>query len=168
MKFFGLLASTVALAGLLSGFVGCEAKPAPKTGDSSAEHGHGEEGHDHGDGKEKSNDPPPVALKNVYDKTVAAAQKIRDALEKGEIDSAHDELHDIGHYLNDLPGLAKAAAMDPAKVETLEKASKTLFDVMGKIDESLHDSKEVKFDDVKESLEGGLAELKGLGEALPK
>lgn len=170
MRHFGLLASTIALAGLLSGFVGCDAKPAAKTGGGSAEHdhGHGEEGHDHAGEKEKSNEPPAVALKSVYDKTVAAAQKIRDALEKGEIDSAHDELHDIGHYLNDLPGLAKAASMDGAKVETLEKASKTLFDVMSKIDETLHDSKEVKFDDVKESLEGGLAELKGLSEALPK
>ncbi|XZE35582.1 hypothetical protein SH501x_001084 [Pirellulaceae bacterium SH501] len=140
MRFFGMLALAFALAG----FAGCEPKPV------------------------ESGPKPTVALKETYDKAVAAAQKIRDAIEKGEIDSAHDELHDIGHYLEDLPAMAKAASMDAAKQESLEKATKSLFDVMLKIDESLHDAKEVKFEDVKDGLDGGLTELKGLGDSLPK
>lgn len=140
MRFFGMLALAFALAG----FAGCDPKPV------------------------ESGPKPAVALKETYDKAVAAAQKIRDAIEKGEIDSAHDELHDIGHYLEDLPGMAKAASMDTTKLETLEKATKSLFEVMGKIDESLHDAKEVKFDDVKDALEGGLTELKALSDSLPK
>jgi predicted translin family RNA/ssDNA-binding protein len=124
---------------------GCEAKPGATSKVSPAESFHA-----------------------AFTQAVSATQKIRDALADGKPDAAHDELHDIGHLLQELPTLAKAAAIDKATSETVEKTAKGLFDVIDKVDAALHDGKEIKYDDVKEGLESGLAELKKLSESLKK
>lgn len=149
--------SSFIVAALLLGS-GCDSKPVGKAGDPKAAHDHSHDGHDH-DHKETAASPAD-ALKSMLEKSVAATQKIYDAGNGGKVEDAHDELHDIGHFLEALPELAKKAALDTASQEAINKASKSLFEVMGKIDELLHDGKEVKFDDFKADMDAGLSELK--------
>jgi hypothetical protein len=153
--------SSFIVAALLLGS-GCDSKPAGKAGDSKAAHDHSHDGHDHGhdhDHKETAASPAD-ALKNTLEKTIAATQKIFDAGTGGKVEDAHDELHDIGHFLESLPEQAKKASLDTASQEAINKASKSLFEVIGKIDELLHDGKEVKFDEFKADMEAGLVALK--------
>ncbi|MFN9639388.1 MAG: hypothetical protein ACK56W_05135 [Pirellula sp.] len=141
---------------------GCDSKPAGRTGDSKAAHDHSHDGHDHGhdhDHKETAASPAD-ALKSTLEKAIAATQKIFAAGVGGKVEDAHDELHDIGHFLESLPELAKKAALDTSSQEVMNKAAKSLFEVMGKIDELLHDGKEVKFDEFKSDMDAGLSELK--------
>ena len=157
-----ILSSFIVVALLFNS--GCDSKPAGKAGDSKAAHDHSHDGHDHGhdhdhDHKETAASPAD-ALKSTLEKAIAATQKIFDAGAGGKVEDAHDELHDIGHFLESLPELAKKAALDTASQEAVNKASKSLFEVMGKIDELLHDGKEVKFDEFKADMEAGLSELK--------
>ena len=147
---------------------GCEPKPAPQ--DS---HGHGHDhAHDHGhDHAEKKESYPSKAaeLTAVLGKTIDATQAIADAAAKGTPDDAHDQLHDIGHLLESLPAISKEAGTDAAFQESLESATKSLFEAIGKIDESLHDSsKEFKYDDVKETIANGVTALKDLVQKAPK
>ncbi len=153
--------SSCIVAALMLGS-GCDSKPAGKGSDSKAAHDHSHDGHDHGhdhDHQETSASPAD-ALKSTLEKAVAATQKIFDAGTGGKVEDAHDELHDIGHFLESLPELAKKAALDTASQEAINKATKSLFEVMGKIDELLHDGKAVKFDEFKADMEAGLSELK--------
>jgi len=111
---------------------------------------------------------PAESFQAVFTQTVSATQKIRDALADGKPDAAHDELHDIGHMLQELPTLAKAAAIEKSTSDAVENTAKGLFEVIDKVDAALHDGKEIKYDDVKEGLESGLADLKKLAESLKK
>lgn len=141
---------------------GCDSKPDGKGGDAKAAHDHSHDGHDHDhDHDQKGTAASPAdALKSTLEKAVAATQKIFDAGTGGKVENAHDELHDIGHFLESLPELAKKAAVDTTSQEAINKACQSLFEVMGKIDELLHDGKEVKFDEFKADMEAGLNDLK--------
>ena len=148
------------------GITGCEPKPAPKPHDAH-DHTHGE--HSHSDEKKETYASPAAELHAVIGKTIAATQTIADAASKGTPDDAHDQLHDIGHLLDSLPKIGKAASLDAELQGTLEKTTESLFDAMLKIDGSLHDSsKELKYDDIKDAMSNGIATLKEISEKIPK
>ena len=170
MRYFLAASLIVSLVGV----TGCEPKPAPKD-DHGHSHAHGHDhdhGHDHGhDHDEKKETYPSKAaeLTAVLGKTISATEAIADAASKGNPDDAHDQLHDIGHLLESLPTIAKEAGVDAAFQESLESSTKSLFEAIGKIDETLHDTSiEFKYDDVKDSITNGLAALKELAQKAPK
>lgn len=157
-----LLAATLIFS--LAGLTGCEPKPSAQTGSETHKH----DGHDHGPSTtEEKFDSPEAEFKAKLARAVTYAQTIQENAVKGSFDD-HHELHEIGHLLEDLPKLAKAASVDDANIETLTTATKGLFESTLVIDKALHDSKEFKFDDVKESYEQSLAQLKTLADTIGK
>lgn len=156
------------------GITGCEPKPAAKDdhahshdGHSHGDHSHGD--HSHGEAEKVTYESPAAELNAILGKAIAASEAIADATSKGNPDDAHDQLHDIGHYLESLPELGKKASVDAEFQSELESSSKSLFDAISKIDETLHDSsKELKYDDVKDAITGGIEKLKELAAKAPK
>lgn len=154
-------------------FIGCD--PGKPTDGSSSSHshdgvpashdGHSHDGHSH-DGHSHGDEGAKLGLKDSVTKVVELAGKIKEAGEKGDFDSAHDEIHDIGHLLEDLAAKAKAESKSDEEQAAIKAAADALFATIGKIDEGLHDNKEVKFDDIKEAFEAELAALKALWEKL--
>ena len=166
-------------------FVGCEPK-APSASNTSSSHdgaghshdgapkshdghshdghghdGHGHEGHSHGDeGAAKLN------LKDSMAKVVELATKIKEAGEKGDFEAAHDEMHDIGHLLEELAAKAKAESKSEEEQAAIKAAADALFATVGKVDEAMHENKEIKYDEVKTGFEAELAALKALWEKL--
>jgi hypothetical protein len=63
--------------------------------------------------------------------------RIRAAFEAGNPDAAHDDLHAIGHLLEDLPKLVGTAgvAIDRTAVD---RSAGNLFDAFSRIDDTLH------------------------------
>lgn len=142
-------------------FIGCDpGKPTSGSASSHSHDGHSHDGHSHGDEGAK------LDLKDSVAKVVELAGKIKEAGEKGDFDSAHDEVHDIGHLLEGLAAKAKAESKSDEEQAAIKAAADALFATIGKIDEGLHDNKEVKFDDIKEAFEAELAALKALWEKL--
>lgn len=151
--------------------VGCEpstpassSKPANHSHDGAghSHDGHGHEGHSHGAEGEKAK----LGLKDSMTKVVEMATKIKEAGEKGDFDAAHNEMHDIGHLLEELAAKAKAESKSEEEQAAIKTAADALFATIGKVDEALHENKEIKYEEVKAGFEAELAAIKALLEKL--
>lgn len=90
-----------------------------------------------------------------------ATQKtnIQEAFEKSDPESAHDDLHTIGHLLESLPALAKKSGLAEGELPAVKEAVETLFEAFGKLDETLHGGDETPYKDVAEEVESALSAL---------
>jgi hypothetical protein len=159
-------------------FVGCEPS-APPASSTSSTHSHDGAGHSH-DGAGKSHDghsheghshgdegaAAKMNLKDSVTKVVAMATKIKEAGEKGDFEAAHDEMHDIGHLLEELAAKAKAESKSEEEQAAIKTAADALFATIGKVDDALHNNKEIKYDEVKAGFEAELAAIKALLEKM--
>lgn len=102
-----------------------------------------------------------VSWQESLQKAIASGTKILEGVEKGDLDSVHDELHDIGGMLE----AAKTAVAipgtisDAGKKEQISKAIQSLFDLLSKLDESMHDGEKVDTKDIAAKLKQGLDDL---------
>jgi len=159
-------------------FVGCEpgAPPASNTASSHSHDGaghshdgagkghdgHSHEGHSHGEESAAAK----LSLKDSVTKVVELATKIKEAGEKGDFEAAHDEMHDIGDLLEGLAAKAKAESKSEEEQAAIKAAADALFATIGKVDEAMHDNKEIKYDEVKAGFEAELAAIKALLEKM--
>jgi hypothetical protein len=104
---------------------------------------------------------PALTWQETIQKAVASGTKILEGVEKDDLDSVHDELHDIGGMLE----AATAAVALPGNIsdtdkrEQVAKAIQGLFELLGKLDESMHDGEKIDNKDVAEKLKKGLDDL---------
>jgi len=159
-------------------FVGCGPSAPPASSTSSSSHSHDGAGHSH-DGAPKAHDghsheghahgeeeAAKLSLKDSVAKVVELATKIKEAGEKGDFDAAHDEMHDIGHLLEELAVKAKAESKSEEEQAAIKAAADALFATVGKVDEAMHENKEIKYDEIKAGFEAELATIKALLEKL--
>ncbi len=112
---------------------------AAERGDRSAhdrahEHAHADD-HDHAaTGKAVTS---PASFADALATVIELDGQIRTACEGDEPEAAHDELHSIGHLLEELPGLAATAGM-PLDGEAVSRSAGILFDAFSRIDDKLH------------------------------
>ncbi|NBU41712.1 MAG: hypothetical protein EBS51_13115 [Planctomycetia bacterium] len=106
-------------------------------------HAHGHDDHAHAgsaDGAGKTT-PPVDASQPTFRDAVAAIidhdERIRAAFEADDPDAAHDDLHAIGHVLEDLPKLAGTAGFAIDR-KAVERSAGVLFDAFSRIDDKLH------------------------------
>lgn len=163
--------------------VGCE-PGAPPASKSTSTHGHDGAGHSH-DGAGHSHDAAgkshdaheghshgdegaaaKLNLKDSVTKVVEMATKIKEAGEKGDFEAAHDEMHDIGNLLEELAAKAKAESKSEEEQAAIKTAADALFATIGKVDEAMHNNKEIKYDEVKAGFESELAAIKALLEKM--
>ncbi|MCU0711617.1 MAG: hypothetical protein MUC43_06125 [Pirellula sp.] len=152
-------------------FVGCEpdkttstGKPANHSHDGAghSHDGHSHEGHSHGEQGAAAK----MGLKDSVAKVVELATKIKEAGEKGDFEAAHDEMHDIGHLLEELAAKAKAESKSEEEQAAMKTAADALFATISKVDEAMHENKEIKYEEVKAGFESELAAMKALLEKL--
>lgn len=139
--------SALAIVAMSFALVGCDpmpTKPAPG-------------GHDHA----HSHDGP-----DSYSAAVADIEKyqgvVKTAFENNKIDDAHDALHDIGHAIESIGTLAAKEGFADADLASAKKASESLLDAFGAIDETLHGGKGKSYSEVSEQVDGALATLNSL------
>jgi hypothetical protein len=87
------------------------------------------------------------------------AATIGDALAAGDMDTAHDPLHEIAHLLEDLPDLAQHAGLSDADQASVKAAANKLMDAYGAIDEQMHGEEGKSYDSVKDDIAAGLESL---------
>jgi hypothetical protein len=119
-------------------------------GTSAHDHGPAADGHAHGhddhapagpaDGAGKSTPPVDASQPTFHDALAAIIdhdERIRTAFEANDPDAAHDDLHAIGHLLEDLPKLAGTAGVALDR-KAVERSAGILFDAFSRIDDKLH------------------------------
>ncbi|TWU10975.1 hypothetical protein [Allorhodopirellula heiligendammensis] len=147
---------------------GC--RPAEPPAASVDEHEHDEHGHDHDhdhdhaghdhDGHNHDGDvdidnlvplkstPPLESLSQGVDQLVV----IRDAIAKGfaddDVDSIHDQLHDVGTLLGQIEEAIPAAEIPDAQKKEMQQAIETLFEAYGDVDLKLHGAEGKDYKDV--------------------
>jgi hypothetical protein len=151
MRFLSILSVCV----LSFGLAGCQPASAPASKGSAASGAHG---HDHGHGHQH-----PETLAEAVQQVGQCYTAIKAAFEKGSPEDAHDQMHDIGHLLDEeLPDLLEKSTL-PAEVKEKAKSSlSALFDGFGKLDSMMHNGPKVDFADIDKSLSTAVAELNGL------
>lgn len=92
--------------------------------------------------------------------------QIRDAFAKGDALAADPAVHEIGHALEDVSELAKGASLSEEDQVAVGVAVEKLLDAYGAIDEKIHSSEEVKYDEVAGEIDSAMETLtKYAGEA---
>lgn len=64
--------------------------------------------------------------------------QIRDGFEAGDVDAAHDPLHQIGTQLEGLTELAEQSGRSKEETEAIKADVEILFESFGSIDKTLH------------------------------
>jgi hypothetical protein len=112
------------------------------------------ESDDHVGHKHAETYPEAVAELEEMNKVIAAAFAAED------LDAAHDPLHEIGHVLDELPGLAKKHGLGDEAVTAISGAVEKLFEAFGKVDEKFHGAQGATYDEVKETVDANMAILR--------
>lgn len=156
---YRLSLSLAALA--LVSFLGCQpaVKESDKAADAAHDHEHGDhahdhEGHDHGHGEHGE---PSKTYAEAVAKVEAARDAIRDGLAAGEKSKADGQLHELGHVLEGIPGLAKE--FTEAEQADVQKDVNELMDEFGKLDEQIHGEKEVTYDTFSQKIDAAIERL---------
>ena len=115
------------------------------------DHGHGEDGHEH-----------PENLADAVAQIATMSTSIKDAFkEDPDGGTAHDDLHEIAHLLDDAKALAEKdeSLSDDVKTNVIESVD-TLFNAFNDVDEGMHhDDKGAKYPDVAEKIDAAVAAL---------
>jgi len=107
---------------------GCSETAKNEPVDSSQNHGHDHEEHDHG----------PESLKDALAEVKSLRNTIRDSFAKNDQDAAHGPLHEVGEVLEAIPELAKKEKVSLENQAAIETAVNTLMDAFGNVDKTMH------------------------------
>lgn len=126
MKRIDLAASLTAALLLISGCGPTGEAPVAKTADGEHDHAHGEE-HHHAE-----------TLAEAITELTSMRDVIRDAFAKNDTETAHGPLHDVGHVLELIPGLAEKQGLSGDALTTIRTSTEQLFEAFGAVDKTLH------------------------------
>lgn len=148
---FALKFAPVMLCVATIGFVGCA--PQETDGDTATADSHSDE-HAH-----------PESFASAIDTLIEQKDQIATAFAAGDPESAHNPLHEIGHTLELMPGLAKDAGLGEEALQVVSSATEELYDAFGKLDEVLHGGAETSYDDVKDSITAAMTSISSVAPA---
>ncbi len=118
-------------------------------------HEHAHEGHEHAEGGDH-----PKTYAEAVTKIAALHDTVRDSLSAKENSKADEAVHELGHLLEDVPGLAGAASLSADDLADVKKAAEELLDLYGKIDEQLHGGKDIAYDELSAKIDAAVDRLK--------
>ena len=175
----GSLGVLLGMSAMSLGLLGCgpaapPAAPAKPAAGHTAHDGHGgHDDHDHEHGKHDDHDDHdhddhghahPETLAEGVAELEAMWGRVREALKAGDRDTADDQVHAVGHLLEDFEGLLakeKTEAQEAGK-----KATQEVFDCFDKLDEAFHgdedDLKKLDLEALGQRLDSAIPTLKGL------
>jgi len=166
---------------LLLPLSGCKQPDSTEPTAGEDDHGHDDHGHDghgHGDdhahGDDHDHDGGHAHEVKVPDTFPAAVEElgkmsasIADAYGKEDPNLAHDALHDIGHYLEALPELAKKAELSEEDQESVKASSESLLDAFQALDEVLHGLEGKSYDEVENDITSNMKTLRSMADQQP-
>ena len=151
------------------------ALPAAKGAHDDHDHaGHDHDGHDHGshDGDKAEATPAgegddhghhhPETLDELVGELDKLVAVVKEGMEANVREKADAPVHELGHFLGDVEGLAKEAKL-PAEVETaVIAASEALFTAFDKIDVAIHGTEDLTkvWSEEAAGIEAGMKTLK--------
>jgi len=140
--------------------------------DHDHDHDHDHDGHDH-DGHEhdtiKADElgldvdtlppaggpPMPATYAEAVEQLAGMVTRITAGLADDDVDSVHDELHDVGNALENVEQLAKKSEQSEDSLAAVDQ----LFDAFGAIDEKLHGEPGKDYDEVKDDIDAAMKTL---------
>lgn len=132
--------------------------PSPKTAAPQQSESHDDHDHDH----DHANEAP-----QTFAVAVAQLAEMRDtiqtALAANDLKKADGPVHEVGHMLEDLDGLATKAGLSDEQLATVKAAQETLFSAFGALDETIHGKESGKsWGDVGSDIDQAIASLQKL------
>ena len=88
--------------------------------------------------------------------------KIRDSFAEGDIDAAHDPLHEIGNRLEDVSRLAADTTLSGDDVKSVETCVNELFAAFGEIDKTFHGEEGATYEEEAETIDNAMERLSEL------
>jgi len=154
---------------------GCDSS-APSAVDSSSQdshsEGHDHDGHDHdGHGEHAGHDHEghheeeaghERSLSETVQQIKESGDKIIDAFSSGNPDSAHHDLHEIGHVIESLPELAKKSDFTSAQQDSIREITEGLMDAFGELDGTLHGGDSVQVSDISKTVSEHMEKLQAM------
>lgn len=125
------LALSVAAGLMMNAGCGTSSESNPATAGATGhddDHGHSHGGHHH----------HAETLPEAITELTEMRNTIRDAFAKNDVDTAHDPLHEVGHVLELIPGLAEKHGVTGDALATIKSSTETLFEAFGNVDKTLH------------------------------
>ncbi len=102
----------------------------------------------------------PETLADGVKELIELRDTIRDSFAKKDLKLADESLHEIGHLLEEVPGLALKASLTKEQSETLKKTTDELFDLFGKIDEKMHGGKGMSYEEAAAKIDAAIKALR--------
>lgn len=138
--------------------------------------GHDHDGHDHDDSvidaaaagltADDLVMPDESFRPESFGEAVEKLAEMRTAIAKGfaddDVDSIHDQLHEIGNLLEATLDLIDESDLAESKKEQANEAVEALFDAFGGVDAKLHGDSGQDYDDVSESINQAITSLQDL------
>ena len=107
---------------------GCSDAAKRQSVESSYDHGHSHEEHDHG----------PESLKDAISELTTLRDVIRDSFAQNDQDAAHGPLHEVGEILEAIPKLSEKEKVGAEKRAAIQTSADTLMDAFGRVDKTMH------------------------------
>lgn len=104
----------------------------------------------------------PADVGNVKDKVaeiVELRNRIRDGFASGDVDAAHEPLHDVGNRLKELSQLTADGDLPAADKEAIEGHINTLFAAFGEVDKTLHGQEGATYDEKSTTIDDTIEKL---------
>ncbi len=153
------------------GLAGCRPAETPPESPSAAVDDHDHDGHDHdghdhdghdhdGHDHDHSGDidveglapinaaPPLESLGQGVEQLVVMRDTIAKGFADDDIDSIHDQLHDVGGLLGQIEDMIPETDIPEDTKQQMQQAVDTLFDAYGEVDLKLHGDKGKEYKDV--------------------
>ncbi|MCA9177550.1 MAG: hypothetical protein KDB14_23855 [Planctomycetales bacterium] len=127
--------------------IGCGGGSTPPGGDPIPKHDHDHEAH-------------ATTFPAAVDELVAIHDAVKSAMDAGDIEKAHTPLHEVGHVLENVEGLAEKLEGEAKQAAT--EAIDALFKAYGDVDQKLHGQKGADYADVSADIDAAVAVLVGL------
>ena len=100
----------------------------------------------------------PTTLPDAVKQLATHTDTISKAFTDKKPEDAHDSLHDVGHVLEAIPGLAKD--LSDEKKTAIKKSVDELFACFGALDENLHGGPETPYSKIEDRVKTAMTELK--------
>lgn len=120
-------------------------------GETAKKHEHDEHEHEH-----------PESYAEAVAEIKEMDEHIREALASDTPKDADHNLHEVFHFIKDLPKLAEKAGLKTEDVEAIETAKEQLLDAYSELDAQFHGKAEVAYDEVAEEIKSALETLEKL------
>ncbi|TWT71780.1 hypothetical protein [Crateriforma conspicua] len=140
-------------------FAGCGPTDT-SSGDATTQNpGHDDHDRDH-DGHDHGSHDHPESLGEAVEHIQEMGGTIVTAFESGDPEDAHHELHEIGHVIESLPGLAKKANLTSEQQDAINNATEALIDAFGELDGTLHGGDDVETGAISKQISDQIEKLK--------